>query len=69
MTASGLSQQVVCNQTPYDIEIFKTETAQVWQVDAIDSVSQETVWTGTAPDDATAFLNAMRQIHALAHAA
>lgn len=69
MTVSGLSQWVVCGETPYSIEIFKTDAAPGWRVDAIDALARETVWSGHAPDDATAFLEAMRHIHERAHAA
>ncbi len=69
MTVSGLSQWVVCGETPYSIEIFKTDAQPGWRVDAIDGVAQKTVWTGTAPDDATAFIQAMHHIHDLAEAA
>lgn len=64
MTESGLSQWVVCGGTPYSIEIFKTDATPGWRVDAIDAVAREVVWTGTAPDDATALLQAITQIHA-----
>ncbi len=68
MTVSGLSQWVVCSKTPYSIEIFRTDAAPGWRVDAIDALARKTVWTGTAPDDATAFIEAMRHIHEIAHA-
>ena len=68
ITISGLSQWVVCASTPYSIEIFRPHDSEDWTVNAIDAVGKAAVWTGTAPDDALALVEAMTHIHAL-HAA
>lgn len=66
MTVSGLSQRVVCNDTPYSIRIVKRRSGTGWRASATDMRARRTIWTGTADDDAHAFLEAMQQIHSRA---
>ena len=62
-TISGLSQWVVCSDTPYSIEIYRNHDGEDWTVKAIDAIGKAAVWTGTAPDDALALVEALTHIH------
>lgn len=63
---SGLSQWVVCDGTPYSVEIFRANSLEDWTVVVIDAIDKTTIWRHTEADDAIALMGAIAQVHSLA---
>ena len=62
---SGLSQWVVCDGTPFSIEISRESLDDDWTVVVIDAINKTTVWRNIEHDDAIALLGAIGHIHSL----
>ncbi|WP_172296996.1 hypothetical protein [Pseudoruegeria sp. HB172150] len=63
VTVSGLSQWVVCDSIPYEIEIVRETPQADWTVQVTDAVDRATIWKGSSDCDAHALLDAINLIH------